>query len=475
MRIIQICDGYRTGDGVSNVVASVDEILRANGIETYMITRQLTDGDIYGGTFSEDDIVLYSAGTIMDPKVKKIKCKKILFFHNITPPELCEDADGETGIFTAAGLHQVRMSKDIFDHVLTSSEYSKECLLEAGWDEDKIFVLPIRVRFDQFRIEPKEDIVKALSNKKNIIFTGRVYPNKKHEDLIRAFSVYKKKYNNESRLIIVGGLSSRGYYECLKQYAESLGVADDVVFTGHVDMDEYVAYYKAADLFLCMSEHEGFCIPLVEAMHFRVPVLAYKSTAVPGTLGGGGVLFDRKDFDDVARQMDELMRDQRLREKVLCAQDKRLKELSAMSLEKDYMDVFSRIIGSFEGEKLEKKEEPGFCFKEDVFSELKSPITDRIMIYGAGAAGRKLYSALNYQFPDAKKIFCDKGRANETEEEFGVKIISPDEAMAEYSDWNYIITLQNKHLLKEIMFMLISGGIPMDNIYIYEKYINKVL
>ena len=117
------------------------------------------------------------------------------------------------------------------------------------------------------------------------MFVGRVIPNKKFETVIRAFHVYRTRHNPRARLLLVGSYSGfERYLSMLQGLIASLGTPD-VHFLGHVSNEELTALYDVADLFLCASAHEGFCVPIVEAFHKGVPVLAYASTAVPGDDG----------------------------------------------------------------------------------------------------------------------------------------------------------------------------------------------
>ena len=140
-----------------------------------------------------------------------------------------------------------------------------------------IDVLPILIPFDDYAKTPSQQVIDRYSDGyTNLIFTGRIAPNKRQEDVIRAFYDYKKFYNPKSRLILVGGHNGmERYYHRLKSYINALEL-EDVVFPGHIKFDEILAYYKIADVFLCQSEHEGFCVPLVEAMYFDVPVVFAK-------------------------------------------------------------------------------------------------------------------------------------------------------------------------------------------------------
>ena len=128
------------------------------------------------------------------------------------------------------------------------------------------------------------------------------------------------------RLVLVGKLPRRrGYFDALQALAYEEGLTpEEVVFTGHVAHDELLACYAAARVFVSMSEHEGFGVPLVESMLMRVPVLAYSATAVPFTLGGAGVQFTEKRFAEVTEIAHALATDEALRARVLAGQDRRL-------------------------------------------------------------------------------------------------------------------------------------------------------
>ncbi|MEE1242773.1 MAG: glycosyltransferase, partial [Frisingicoccus sp.] len=223
-------------------------------------------------------------------------------------------------------------------------------LIEMGYTCD-IEVLPILIAFDDYKKTPNAKVLKKYEKDDyvNIVFTGRVAPNKKHEDLIAAFAYYKKNINPKSRLILVGNhLMTPGYYPRLSNYIEKLGV-EDVVFTGHIRFDEILAYYKIADVFLCLSEHEGFCVPLVEAMYFDVPIVAYDSCAIGETLGGSGLLLPEKDPAVVAEAINLIMEDRELREKLIMGQRKRLEDFQHDKIKEQFLNAIRRFT---EGEKL---------------------------------------------------------------------------------------------------------------------------
>jgi glycosyltransferase involved in cell wall biosynthesis len=158
----------------------------------------------------------------------------------------------------------------------------------------------------------------------NILFVGRLAPNKRQEQLVEAFAQYLTLDAN-ARLILIGGYDSNDpYYQLVINCIEKFNVTNRVILTGLITDHQLAAYYRTASLLWSMSEHEGFCVPLVEAMWFDVPVLAYKSTAMPEVLGEAGLLFTRKDdLVQVAALAKLLIRDENLREKICTAQRKR--------------------------------------------------------------------------------------------------------------------------------------------------------
>ena len=146
--------------------------------------------------------------------------------------------------------------------------------------------------------------------------------------IIYPFFCYKK-INPDSRLILAGSYTGmENYYERLVKYTEILGIKDDVIFTGHIKFNEILAYYRTASVFVCMSQHEGFCVPLAEAMFFNIPVVAYNAAAIPDTLGGSGLLLDDNSPEYAAAVIDRIVRDSKLREAVLNIQRKRLEDFS---------------------------------------------------------------------------------------------------------------------------------------------------
>jgi len=206
-------------------------------------------------------------------------------------------------------------------------------------------VLPIVLDLQAYR-RPASPVIRRLyaDGRVNILFVGRIIPNKKIEDLIRIFAVYQRWIEPRSRLLLVG--DHRGherYYDRLREMVRDLRL-DEVVFSGHVDDDELMAFYSVADLFLCLSEHEGFCVPLLEAMTFGIPVVAYDAGAVAETLRGGGVLLREKRPEAVAELVHVLRTDPALRWSVLATQERTLREVRAVDFGALLMDRLSPVL-----------------------------------------------------------------------------------------------------------------------------------
>ena len=158
----------------------------------------------------------------------------------------------------------------------------------------------------------------------NLLFVGRVTPNKKHEDVIKAFYAYKRFVNPHSRLLLVGKYNPKeAYFRFLQELIGELRL-EDVYFSGHVTQSQVNAYYTMADVFLSMSEHEGFFVPALESAYFRLPVLAYNCTAVPYTLGGAGVLINHKRYAEIAELIQRTVDDEPFRQHLVAKQAARL-------------------------------------------------------------------------------------------------------------------------------------------------------
>ena len=326
MRIVQMLPSLAYGDAIGN-----DTVALKKGFNV--------DGRLPEGTAQEvskmphmnkDDIVLYhmSTGSELNEMFGDMKCKKVMIYHNITPPEMLEPYNKAAAADCREGYEELAKLADKVDYCIADSEYNKQDLIKAGY-KCKIDVLPILIAFSDYDKKPDAPLYgKYNDGVTNIIFTGRIASNKCQQDVIHAFGLYQKYYNSNSRLILVGNEGGYETYKLKMQKYAQLNCIKNVIFTGHIRFAEILACYKAADLFLCMSEHEGFCVPLVEAMYFKIPVVAYNSSAVGETLGKGGILLNEKNALETAALMDKILKDKGLQKKIIANQNERLDDFA---------------------------------------------------------------------------------------------------------------------------------------------------
>ena len=260
--------------------------------------------------------------------------RRVLLHHNITPPEFFTGWDPEMARICAIGRGELIGLRDVVHLGLGDSEYNRQELETAGFAPTG--VLPIYLDFDRYREPPDPVLARILGDgRTNLLFVGRVAPNKRHDDLIRLAACWKRFISPDVRLVLVGkGPRRRAYADALQSLMYELGfTAVEVLFTGHVTHRELLACYAAADVFVSMSEHEGFGVPLVEAMLMGVPILARRRAAVPYTLGSAGVQFDDEPLDEVAEMAHRLASDRALRQGVLAGQRRRLAAFAPAAVE----------------------------------------------------------------------------------------------------------------------------------------------
>jgi glycosyltransferase involved in cell wall biosynthesis len=272
----------------------------------------------------------------------RLRSRKVLVYHNVTPPEFARGASRRLERECRAGREQLRELAGCTDLALAVSEYNRRELEELGFA--RTAVLPVLVDFAEHDRAPYDvDLVRRWGRGgTTILHVGRVVPNKRIEDLVRCFHLYRR-VDPASRLLVVGDDSGlRGYAESLRDFVARLGTPE-VHFLGHLDFAGLCTCYRLADLYLSMSEHEGFCVPLLEAMHFRVPIVAFAAAAVPETLGAGGALLRQKRFEEAAELMHLVATDAQLRARLVAAGAARLGDFPPGRIERELWPLLARV------------------------------------------------------------------------------------------------------------------------------------
>ncbi|MBI3399926.1 MAG: glycosyltransferase [Acidobacteria bacterium] len=319
--------GY--GDAIGHEVLGIQRVLRDAGYTSDIFVESV-DPRLESMTrdyrdlrdVSHADHLLihhFSIGSRASRTAFALPDRMALIYHNITPARYFAGLHEGLARQCYLGRRELRAYATRCDLALGDSSYNTKELECLGFPRTD--VLPVVPDFSHLDREPNAMLAGEFDDEwTNILFVGRVVPNKKIEDLVSFFHAYQRNFNSCSRLLIVGSPAGFDRYTtALHHLVATLG-ASQVHFAGQVSDEELVAFYDVADLFLCASEHEGFCVPLVEAFYKEVPVLAYAAAAVPATMDGAGVLYAGKDPLHVAALMDAVLSNETLHDQIVDGQ-----------------------------------------------------------------------------------------------------------------------------------------------------------
>ena len=347
MRAIhQIVAGYANGDAISNEVRVMRDLFRSWGFESQIYSEQKRILPKLRGEardlaasledFHPDDIVLLhlSMGSDVNDIFPTLAGRKAILYHNITPPDLFRGVQDQTAHTLARGRQQAKALAGSAEVVMADSQFNADEIGEMGHAHPQ--VLPLVLDFSMLRAKPDRRILRHYRDGMvNLLFVGRCAPNKRIEDLLNTFYYFQRYVQPASRLIHVGSYAGmEQYHALLLTRARELSLKN-VEMVGSVRQDELNAYYQVSRAFLCMSDHEGFCIPLLEAMTHDLPVVAFAAGAVPETLDGAGVLVREKQFDLIAETLGRVTEDESLRAAILKGQRERLSRYEKQDLAAD--------------------------------------------------------------------------------------------------------------------------------------------
>lgn len=353
MTVNQWVPAAHRGDAIGDSARRVRTLLRDLGhrSDIYALT---VDGDLLGDVLPFDDagaragdvtIFHYALPSAMTEAFAALPRGRVLQYHNVTPAQFFAPYDAGIFRLAALGRHEIQRLAGRTDMALGDSEFNRQELEGFGFDNTGVF--PIAVDFARIRQGvPQPALAEVLSDGlMNFLFVGRIVPNKKIEDHIRLAEHYKRYVDADYRFIFVGRTDGvPRYYNAVRALITEYRMPEDrFIFTGPVPDDDLVTYYLMADVYISLSEHEGFCVPLLEAMAADVPVLAYASTAVPDTLGGAGVLFSPKDLEFAAELLGELAYNDDLRARVIDGQRRRLADFGDARLRAELTRILSKV------------------------------------------------------------------------------------------------------------------------------------
>jgi glycosyltransferase involved in cell wall biosynthesis len=337
----QLVPNLAFGDAISQQALTLRRMLRHMGLGSEIFAEHV-DAQLVGearpvrelrAQANGDTAVVYhfSIGSEVTDVYRLLPNPRVLVYHNITPPEFFHGVNAQVAMLCARGRDELAALRAHATLALADSEFNRGELEALGFERSAVF--PIVLDPDRYAMRPVPRLERPYRDGHvNVLHVGRLVPNKRIEDVLKVFYFYRRRINPDSRLFLVGiDTDMEIYAVALRQLIHDLGLSG-IALAGRATQRELVTYYRLAHVYLCMSEHEGFCAPLVEAMHFGVPVVAYSAGAVPETLGGAGALVLRKDFPEIAELAGLVCEPGRVRESLIAAGRERARAFLPESL-----------------------------------------------------------------------------------------------------------------------------------------------
>jgi glycosyltransferase involved in cell wall biosynthesis len=288
-------------------------------------------------------VVHHSFESRLVPFIARAPGRKVLVYHNVTPARLFEGYERKVAAACDAARDELLALRPYVEHAFAYSRFSAEELVAAGYPS--VSVLPFAIDWGAFDTAPDPALQAELGDGcANVLFVGRAVPSKKVDDVLRVFTAYQRLYQPRSRLVMAGYLHRDGAYGAYLHGLKDVLGAERVRFVGRVSAAQLSACFATASAYLSMSRHEGFGVPLLEAMYRGVPVVAYGAAAVPETMGGAGLTTLSDDPEEVAELLAVVERGKPLREQVVAAQRERLTALSQDTVAEQVREAFQGLL-----------------------------------------------------------------------------------------------------------------------------------
>jgi len=343
MRVNQWVPAAHRGDAIGDSARRMRGLLRTMGHESDIFALTIDDDlrhDVRpfadpASKTGDVTIFHFALPSPMSQAFSRLSHGRVLQYHNVTPAHFF--GPYAPSLFRLASIARQELASlaPASDLALGDSEYNRQELEALGFG--RTGVLPIAVDTDRLTNAPPHPVLDEILDDGlvNFLFVGRIAPNKKIEDHIRLAEQYKRVIDAYYRFIFVGRYDVvPSYYATIRSLLSEYKMLEDrFIFTGPVPDIELAAYYRASSAYISLSEHEGFCVPLVEAMAMDVPVLAYSAAAVPDTLGGAGVQFAPKDLEYAAELLGMLAFEESPREEILAGQRRRLQDFGDVMIQ----------------------------------------------------------------------------------------------------------------------------------------------
>jgi glycosyltransferase involved in cell wall biosynthesis len=335
----QVIPSFVPRDAIGDHSLQVRSVLQEMGLESEVYVADAGPGyeriskpyQRYRG--GGGDVLLYQAstGSAMADWLLHRPEPKLLNYHNITPAATFNRWEPRLAEEMAEGRRQISKLSVVTSHAIAVSRYNEEELVAAGYRST--CTAPLLLDPDALAGPPDPVTTAWLERIKSdggpdVVFVGRIVPNKAQHDLVKALVAYRRYFSPRARLHLVGGAASPWYLDAIRRFVAAVDLWEAVDLAGVVSNAERSAYLRGADVYVSLSEHEGFGVPLLEAMANDVPVIAYACAAVPETVGDAALLLPSKDPAVVAAAIDRVVSDPVLRAALVAAGRRRLEEYS---------------------------------------------------------------------------------------------------------------------------------------------------
>jgi glycosyltransferase involved in cell wall biosynthesis len=357
VRVDQVIPSLASRDAIGMHTLAIAEALREVGMTSEIFYGECTE-DVADrarpmsslGRVTKGRWLLYQA-SIGSPVFDIFASRsepKLLNYHNITPATLLDGWEPAVGHEVSLGRSQVTRVASECRLAIADSAFNEEELIDVGFPYTAVAPLLIDMTA---AADPDPALSGRLAEMKraggsDFLFVGKVSPHKAQHDLVKMLAVYRRLYDDRARLHLVGTPLGKTYGPALSAFISELGLSDAVSITGSVSPQELESYYRCSDVFVCASEHEGFCVPLVEAMGHGLPIVAYSTTAVPETVGKAGLLLSTKEPLRFAASVHRVVADKRLRAQFVEAGVRRAEAFSLSNSRRRFVDLVVEVVGA---------------------------------------------------------------------------------------------------------------------------------
>ncbi len=386
----QFHSGTGEGDAVTNQMFDLQRQLRLLGYRSEIFAQHLDAGltgrirpvTSYAGSSSELLLVHHSHGHDLLDDIVALANPIVAVYHNVTPERYFTNDQVRRYIRIGREQLGVLAHRSLFG--VAVSNFNRREMLKAGFR--RVEVLPVRTDYSSFAAASRA----RDGRSRDWLYVGRIVGNKCQHRLVRAFAAYQRNFEPAARLVLVGDQSDGEYVERVREEADRLGVADRVILRGKVSDRDLCAAYAGAGAFVSLSEHEGFGVPLIEAMAAGVPVIAYGVAAIPETLGGAGILLRTQDPGTVAATVHAALSDPGLVDRLQKRQAVRVAQVQSFNT----VRALQRIILRAGGERLPLE------------IQVQGPFETS---YSLAAMNRRIALALDEQPDVAVSIYATEG------------------------------------------------------------------